>query len=191
MSPDELAWETTDREVVYTCPGFDVINETVRLPDGTVTDFDHVRDEPAVVVIPFTPDDELVVIEEWRQPVTRVNRGFPAGSVEPEDDDLLAAARRELEEETGYVPGTLTYLDGFEPANGLLDTTFHYVLAEDCRPTGTRDLDHNESIRVDTTTMDRLEARLRDGRLDDGRTALGVLLFRFAMGNANGGKRNR
>lgn len=180
MPADELAWTTADSEVAYSCPGFDIVHEKVELPDGTVTDFDHLHDAPAVVVIPFTPDEEVVVIEEWRQAVKRVNRGFPAGSVEPEDDDLLAAARRELEEETGYVAESVSSLGGFEPANGVMDASFHYLLAEGCRPDGSRDLDFNESIRVGTTTMDELEADLRSGALEDGRTAMGLLLYRFS-----------
>ncbi|MFB6112892.1 MAG: NUDIX hydrolase [Halodesulfurarchaeum sp.] len=178
MPEDELAWETTDSRIAYTCPGFDVIHESVRLPDGTHSEFDHVLDDPAVVVIPVTTGGSVVVIDEWRQSVKRINQGFPAGSIEPTDQDRTEAARRELEEETGYVAETLTELDGFEPANGLLDATFHFVLAEGCRQTGTRDLDHNESIRVDTTTFEELETRLEEGRLEDGRTALGLLLYK-------------
>ena len=180
MGADELAWKTNERDVVYSCPGFDIINERVTLPNGVETDYDHLHDVPAVVVIPLTPDGEVVVIEEWRQSVKRVHRGFPAGSLEPGDDDLATAARRELEEETGYVAESITYLDEFEPANGVMDARFTYVLAEGCRPEGEQDLDHNESIRVDITTMERLEARLREGTLDDGRTALGLLLYQFS-----------
>jgi ADP-ribose pyrophosphatase len=181
MGVEELAWETLSSEIAYTCPGFDIVNERVSLPNGAETDFDHLHDVPAVVVIPLTPDGEVVVIEEWRQSVKRVNRGFPAGSLEPDDDDLATAARRELEEETGYVADSITYLDAFEPANGVMDARFNYVIAEGCRPEGEQDLDHNETIRVDTTTMARLEARLREGDLDDGRTALGLLLYRFSQ----------
>jgi ADP-ribose pyrophosphatase len=179
MTADELSWETTSRETVYSCPGFDIINEDVILPDGVETEYDHLQDVPAVVIIPHTPDGRIVVIEEWRQSVKRVIRGFPAGSIEPDDTDILAAAARELEEETGYVPHSLTYLDSFEPANGVMDVSFHYVLAEGCRPEGVQNLDHNESIRVDTTTMARLTTRLHKGELTDGRTAMGVLLARF------------
>ena len=176
---DELAWETTDRDVAYTCPGFDIVHEEVILPNGTETDFDYLADQPAVVVLPFTPEGDLVLIEEWRQSVKRVNLGFPAGSVEPEEDDLEAAAHRELEEETGYVAEELSYLDAFEPANGVTDAYFHYFVARNCRPDGERDLDFNESIRVRRSTVEELRSKLRDGTLRDGRTALGLLLYEF------------
>ncbi len=174
-----LAWDTVASETAYTCPGFDIIHESVVLPDGTETDFDYLHDKPAVVVIPFRPEGDLVVIEEWRQAVKRVNRAFPAGSVEPDEDDMEAAARRELEEETGYVADSVEYLDSFEPANGISDAVFHYYVATGCRPEGSRDLDFNESIAVDTVPISDLRDSLRDGSLRDGRTALGLLLYSF------------
>jgi ADP-ribose pyrophosphatase len=176
---DRLAWETADRETAYTCPGFSIVHEAVRLPDGTETDFDYLHDEPAVVVVPVTPDGDVVVIDEWRQAVKRVNRGFPAGSVEPDDPDLATAAHRELEEETGYTAESVSYLDSLEPANGIADAVHHYFVATGCRPAGSQSLDFNESIEVTQTTMDDLRDALREGEVRDGRTALGILLYEF------------
>jgi ADP-ribose pyrophosphatase len=177
--PAELAWETLAAETAYECPGFTIAHEDVRLPDGTETEYDYLVDDPAVVVLPFTPDGDVVVIDEWRQAVKRVNRGLPAGSMEPHDDTVETAARRELTEETGYVAGDVTSLTSLEPANGITDAVHHYVVAHDCTPDGEQNLDFNESIRVDTTTMAALRDAVRDDTVTDGRTALGVLLYDF------------
>jgi len=178
-SDDPLAWETLDSATAYDCPGFSIRHEDVRLPDGTETDFDYLVDEPAVVVLPFTPDGDVVVIEEWRQAVKRVNRGLPAGGVEDVDDDLREAAHRELTEETGYVADRVEHLTSIEPANGISDAIHHYYVAHDCTPDGDQQLDFNESIRVDTTTLDALKNDLRNGDVDDGRSALGLLFYEF------------
>ena len=177
---DDLAWTTTGSETEYTCPGFSVRRDDVRLPDGTETDFHSVEDPPAVVILPFTPDGDVVVIEEWRQSVGRVNRGLPAGTVDAADDDLDAVARRELAEETGYEPDSLSYLCAVEPANGLLDSVHHYYLARGCGPTAERDLDFNESIRVAVTDYDALLADVLDGTVRDGRTVVGVTRYELA-----------
>ena len=171
---DELAWETRDAHTAYSCPGFDVRHEEVRLPDGTETDYDYVTEPPAVVVLPFTPDGDVVVIEEWRQAVGRVNRGLPAGTVEREDADLDAAAHRELAEETGYEAGRVEHLTTVEPANGIADSVHHHYVAYDCEPAGAQDLDHDETIRTDVTTLDALLDAARAGDLRDGRAALAV-----------------
>ncbi|MFB6269965.1 MAG: NUDIX hydrolase [Halobacterium sp.] len=174
---DPLAWETTGREVVYECPGFEVVREDVELPDGTETDFDYLVDDPAVVLLAFTPDGDVVLVEEWRQAVGRVNRALPAGGVEDEDADFAAAARRELREETGYEAERVEKFGEFEPANGISNAVHHYYVAHDCRPTAEQDLDFNESIRVTTESYDDLLAAVTDGGVRDGRTALGVLHY--------------
>ncbi|MFB6150681.1 MAG: NUDIX hydrolase, partial [Haloarculaceae archaeon] len=78
MTDEDLAWETLGAQTVYTCEGFDVVNEDVQFPAGGVGAYDYVAEGESVVVLPFTTDGEVVVIEEWRHPVRRVNRGLPA-----------------------------------------------------------------------------------------------------------------
>lgn len=181
--PEPLAWETLDSEIDYTCPGFDVVRDDVRLPDGTEGEFHYVSEPPSVVVLPFTPDGDVVVIQEWRQAVDRLNYGLPAGGLESDDDDLLAAARRELAEETGYEAGAVERLVTYEPTNGLFDSVFHYVVARGCEPSGEQRLDPNESIRVETTTFPELRDRALAGELRDGRSALGVLQYALQAGD--------
>ena len=180
MAEDELRWETLDSQTAYSCPGFDVLNETVRLPDGTETEFDYLTEPPAVVVLPFTADGDVVVIEEWRQAVDRVNRGLPVGSVEDDDASLADAARRELREETGYEAEDVEQMTTVEPLNGLADSVLHFFVARGCRPTAEQDLDANETIRVDTTTFDDLREAVEADEVRDGRTALAVLYYALA-----------
>lgn len=182
MADDNLAWETLDSQTAYECPGFTIRNESVRLPDDTETEFDYLSEPPAVVVLPFTTDEEVVVIEEWRQAIKRINRGLPVGSVEPTDENLSAAARRELREETGYTAERVEHLCTTEPANGIADSVLHFFVAYDCTQTGDQQLDFNESIRAETTTLGELKADVRDGELRDGRAVLGVL-YHEVFGN--------
>jgi len=179
---DGLQWETTGSAIDYTCPGFDVRRDDVILPDGTETGYHYVDEPAAVVVLPFTPDGDVVVIEEWRQAVGRVNRGLPAGSVEDVDGDFAAAARRELREETGYEAGTVTHLFSAEPTNGIANSVHHHFVARDCTPTGERDLDFNESIRVETADYDALLAAALDGDLRDGRAMHALAQYELRRG---------
>jgi ADP-ribose pyrophosphatase len=180
----DLAWETLGAQTVYACEGFDVVNEDVQFPSGGIAGFDYVAEGESVVVLPFTADGEVVVVDEWRHPVRRVNRGLPAGGVEPGDDDPRDAVARELEEETGYEPGDVEHLTTVEPANGFADAVFHYFVARDCTPTGARQLDYNETIEVATTTFDDLLAAAREDELRDGRTMLGVLYYALFEGSS-------
>lgn len=169
-------WETLASEIAYSCEGFDIVNEAVRLPGGERTEFDYLSEGPSVVVLPFTEYGQLVVVDEWRQAVRRLNRGLPAGTVEP-GEDTDEAARRELREETGYEAGTLSHMTTVEPANGFSDAVFHYYIARECTDTAEQSLDDDETISVDTTTLDELVIAARDGELRDGRTAFGVVYY--------------
>ncbi|TYT63277.1 NUDIX hydrolase [Natrialba swarupiae] len=180
MTADPLAWETLESRVAYSCPGFDIVNESVQLPDGTETEFDYLSEPPSVCVLPFTPDGDVVCIEEWRQAVDRVNRGLPAGGTEPGDDDLEEAARRELAEETGYEADRLESLVTVEPANGIADAVLHVFVAHGCRPTAEQQLDDDESIRVTAIPFDELLGSLLEGNIRDGRTVLAVSYYRLS-----------
>ncbi|AZQ15589.1 NUDIX domain-containing protein [Halorubrum sp. PV6] len=175
---DDLAWETLDTDIDYRCPGFEVRRDEVRFPDGETDGYHYVDESPAVVVLPLTPDGDVVVIDEWRQAVGRVNRALPAGSVEPEDAAALErAAARELAEETGYEADAFERLTTVEPTNGLANSVHHHFLATGCEPTAEQDLDHNESIAVETVAYDDLLEAVVDEGLRDGRTVTAVLWY--------------
>lgn len=172
----DLSWETLDSDVAYTCDGFDIVNERVRLPDGTKTEFDYLSEEESVVILPFTPEGDVVLIEEWRQAVKRRNRGLPAGGLEGEETPD-EAVHRELREETGHESTDIEHLTAVEPANGFSDAVFHYYAAYDCEPAGSQDLDADESIEVTASSFAEVLDAVREGELQDGRSAYGILHY--------------
>ncbi|MDZ7729902.1 MAG: NUDIX hydrolase [Natrialbaceae archaeon] len=179
MPDDPLAWETLEQSIAYRCPGFDIVSEQVRLPNETETDFDYLKEPPSVAILPFTADNEIVIIEEWRQAVKRISTGLPVGTRDPDDETLVQSATRELAEETGYEAGSLEHLITVEPANGIASVELHVYVARDCQASGTQDLDHDESIRVRTTTPADLFQSVADGEIRDGRTVMAVSYYRM------------
>ncbi|WP_331234934.1 NUDIX hydrolase [Natronorarus salvus] len=179
---DPLAWETLDRRITYRCPGFDVVTEDVRLPDGEETEFDYLSEPESVCILPFTPEGDVVCIEEWRQAVSRVSYGLPVGGVEPGDTDLEAAAGRELAEETGHEAESLSPLLTVEPANGIADSVMHFFVARGCRDRAEQRLDFDESIRVSTTTFPDLREAVAAGEVRDGRTVLALSYYEAFAG---------
>ena len=88
------------------------------------------------VLVPVTDQHELVLVEQFRIPVQSRVIELPAGLVgdlDDPDETVLRAARRELEEETGFSAGRLTTLLNCPSTPGMSDEMITFVLAEDLR----------------------------------------------------------
>jgi ADP-ribose pyrophosphatase len=76
------------------------VREALVMPDGYELDWYYVDTPPSVLTVPVTADGDLVMVRQYRHNLKRHALEFPAGTVSG-GEDLAAAARRELEEETG------------------------------------------------------------------------------------------
>jgi ADP-ribose pyrophosphatase len=76
----------------------------------------------------------------------------PAGRPDRPGEDWEVCARRELEEETGLSPGSLTYMTTIFTTPGFTDEQIRLFMATDCT-TGTGKLDLDEFIEPVTLTM--------------------------------------
>ncbi len=102
---------------------------------------------------------------------------LPAGSLE-KGERALHAAKRELEEETGYGSSSWSKLTEYYPSPGFLDEKMTLFLARDIRP-GTPHQETDERIQVPSFSMRELLSLMRAGKIRDGKTLLGLLYFRW------------
>lgn len=164
MSVTELDWQCLDER-----PGYDghlhVVVRTYRLPNGRTIDWDIVLSGRTVAVLAVTEDGRFVMARQYRPGPGRVLLELPGGAVE-EGEEPIAAAARELREETGFAAASLT-LVGRTWLSARASTERYAVLAEGCRQVGPPALDPGESC--ETVLLDRaaLVAHLRTGDLTD------------------------
>jgi ADP-ribose pyrophosphatase len=78
-----------------------MVREDVVMPDGTVIDWYYIDNPPSVMIVPITAEGDVVMVRQWRHNIRTHGLELPAGAIEP-GEDVMAAARRELLEETGY-----------------------------------------------------------------------------------------
>lgn len=99
-----------------------------------------------VNVIATTPEDQIVLVKQFRHASETVELEIPGGVMDPTDASPVDAAIRELREETGY-EGENARLIGSVFANpAILNNTCHTVWIQNCRPAHTLDLDHAEDL---------------------------------------------
>jgi ADP-ribose pyrophosphatase len=117
----------------------------------------------AVAVIAVTGDDELILTEQYRVPLKRNIIDLPAGLVGDDDeaDDLLLAAKRELEEETGYRAARVKRVFGGPPSAGLSNEVVNLLVASGVKKVGDGGGVAGESITVHLVPVDEVLPWLR------------------------------
>lgn len=124
------------------------VEEDIRDPAGRAYTYYQLESKwDAVLVVPVLPDGRLVLERIYRHPYRRYFLEFPAGGIDPGESPLAAAAR-ELEEETGWRAGALSVLGAYEAIPGMLRARVHVILAQDLQATGTRAHEAMELIEV-------------------------------------------
>lgn len=106
----------------------------------------------AVIIIAVTPADRVLFVEQFRVPILERTIEMPAGLVGDldgmDDEDALLAARRELEEETGYACGDIRFLHAGPSSAGMSTEMMVFVHAIDLRKVGPGGGDASEDITV-------------------------------------------
>ncbi|SEJ11574.1 ADP-ribose pyrophosphatase [Sphingomonas sp. OV641] len=104
----------------------------------------------AAVIVAITDADEVILVEQYRVPLGRHCLELPAGLIGDVEagEPLVEAARRELEEETGYRAGSIEPLGFFHSSPGMVSEGFTLVRARDLVKVGEGGGDAEEEITV-------------------------------------------
>jgi ADP-ribose pyrophosphatase len=117
-----------------------------------------------VAIIALTPDDEVLLVEQYRPPVKARVIELPAGLAGDiagaEDEDLSTAALRELEEETGFTAAHIQQIGRGPISAGLTDELLTFFKARSLRKIGPGGGDASEDIVVHRVPADEVHAWL-------------------------------
>ena len=135
----------------------------------------HAEDVPgAVGVLPLTPDGDVILVRQFRQPVRRSLLEIPAGLLDVPGEPPEVCAVRELHEETGFRPvGELRWIGTYLTTPGMSDERIAlYHVDTGSEPEGAPET----GIEVVRMPLAEARAAVSDGRIVDAKTAVAVLL---------------
>ena len=142
-------------------------------PGGVRVEREIVHHAGSVVILAHSNDGRIVLVRQYRYPVRKSLWELTAGVMKP-GERPLAAARRELLEETGYRARKWRLLFDFYPSPGIL--TEKMFLIEAIGLTGSKpNPDPDERIQVGHFTPVQLTKMIKSGRIHDGKTLVGLL----------------
>ena len=181
MSPGsknrDLTWERIDSREDRSYGLFSVSIQRSRSPrTGNVHEFQVLTSPDWVAVIPVTPDNQIVMVRQYRHGTAQLSLEPPGGLVKagqtPEE-----SGREELEEETGYRASTFELLGWMHPMPALFTNRFYVFLARDASATGRVKLDETEEIETVLVPVDSVKEYIRSGKITSSVMVAALHLF--------------
>ena len=159
-----IDWQQLGADELVTIGYRKLLKRTYKLPNQKIADYYVKKEGPSVCMLVLTSDQKVVIAEQFRVGPNKVLLELPGGGINP-DEEPLAAAKRELLEETGYS-------GDFEFIGQSLDDAYSTQLRSNFVVTNAQQIAHpqnddSEFINVHTMSLEEFRAHLRSGQLSD------------------------
>ena len=169
----DLTEERVDTTTVFRGKLLHVVSDSVMLPDGRKTVREYIRHPGAAMIIAMPEEGVVTLVRQFRYPLGRHFIELPAGKID-EGEEPMAAAKRELREEPGYVAGNWRHLSTLHPCIGYSDERIELFLARNLTHVG-HSPDEEEFLEVVPLALTEALAWIRDGKITDPKTMIGLL----------------
>jgi len=168
------SWRVAHRETLFSHRLFALRRESLVAETEIVSTREALTlDAPSWVnVIALLPGGRVLLVRQWRYGIGGTTLEIPGGMVEAEEP--LAAAGRELFEETGYRAGRITYLGEVEPNPAFITNRCFTFVAEDLERIGEPEGDGEEELVVEIAALSQIPGLILSGAI---RHALVVAAF--------------
>jgi ADP-ribose pyrophosphatase len=173
VADDPLPWQVLGARTLHKDAWREVVTERVRLHGGQERAYTYVKTPAAVWVVPLTADFRIVLLRQYRHPVRAWCWEVPAGTIGAEG--VRASAARELSEEVGGAFSELLEIGAFYSSSAHLTLKAHVFLATGVT-LGPTCHEETELIEIVTLPANEAFARARAGEINEGQSALALLL---------------
>lgn len=169
-----MALKRISSEIAYRGRVFDVRHDVLAQPDGKEITYDTVVHIGAVAMVAIDADHQILFVRQYRHSTGKRLLELPAGTLD-EGEAPGACAQRELREEVGMAPGSLTQLGEFFLAPGYSTERMWIYLARDLSPEKLQG-DEDEDIEIERMSLEQALGAIQSGEIEDAKTIVGLYL---------------
>jgi ADP-ribose pyrophosphatase len=167
-------WKRRASRYLFESHWFNLRQDEVALPSGEQITYTMIEHPGYVMVVPLLDDGRVILERVYRYTVQETVLECPSGGLD--GDTPAFAARRELEEETGWVAGSLTPLGSFFGSDGISNERFHLFLATALSESGRIDREPTEQIELELMPLEQAVELALSGEVQDAPSALALIL---------------
>lgn len=150
-----------------------VFFDEVQLPDGSTSTREWIKHPGASVVLPVFDDGDVMLIRQFRYPMSQVFFEAPAGKIDSEEN-ADSTAKRELQEEAGLLCQNFEYIGHLYPGIGYSDEIIHIYTAWDITLMK-KEVEDDEFVISKRLPFSKAVDMVHTGEISDGKTMVTVL----------------
>lgn len=165
--------KTKNSTEIYSGKIFAVKKDDVELPSGNLV-VREVVEHLDGVVIAAELDEKVLMVKQFRYPVQDILYELPAGKLDKANEDILAAAKRELEEETGYIAEHWEALGYIWTSPGFCTERLYLFKASNLSYKG-QHLDEDEFLDFVPVDKDKIIDMIKLGIINDAKSIAAIM----------------
>lgn len=181
IQSDTAKGQILDETLQYTGHIFTIVQQHIATPDGLTVRRELIKHAPAVALLSLTADDEVLINREYRVGINAEAFALPAGLMNP-GETVMQSAKRELEEETGYIAQNLEEMCAVRSSEGMTDEVVHLILARVDKTKRTQQhFDQDEFVTSRFVPLADVVAAVQDGRIASAQSVSAISYYMAFM----------
>ncbi len=161
-----MGWKKLSSKVIYDNPWMTVVEDRVINPSGGQSDYGHIQFKTrAVAIIPIDDEGNTWLVGQDRYTLGEYSWEVPMGGA-PKGEDTLAAAKRELKEETGLQAGDWNEVLRLHTSNSITDEEGFVYIAKDLQQ-GETEFGETEQLEIRKLPLADAVAMAQNGEITD------------------------
>ena len=168
-------YKRLDRTLVHQGKITTTYTDRILLPNGNEADWDFIGHHGAAAMVAETSDGRILMVSQYRNALERYTIEIPAGGINP-GEDMMQAAIREVEEETGYQVEDVSHLVDIYTTVAFCNEKIGIYYGKATKK-NVQNLDEDEFVEVNAYDLSELLNMIKEGKIQDSKTISGILAY--------------